>query len=102
MAYIYRDDPGGAAPQQPEQRKGARVAKKRKKKGGFTCLSCGSKMKRKDVACRRCGAPTALAEARKAMAAGGGRFIGKSMRPRCPQAGNASIPPAPPSTPRPP
>jgi len=94
MAYIIRDDPGGAVPQQSEQGKGARVAKKRKKKAGVTCLSCGAGMKRKDAACRRCGAPTALGEARKAMAAGGVTFIGKSMRPRCPRCGNASRPTA--------
>jgi predicted amidophosphoribosyltransferase len=92
MAYIIGDDPGGAAARQPGQGKGARVAKK--KKGGFTCRSCGSRMKGRDAACRRCGAPTRLGKARKAMAAAGVVFIGKAMRPQCPRCRRTSRPDA--------
>jgi predicted amidophosphoribosyltransferase len=92
VAYIIRDDPGETA-QRPSGQGKDRVAKK-KKKGGFTCLSCGAWMKKRDAACRRCGAQTRLGDARQAMKAAGVTFIGKAMRPQCPRCRRTSRPDA--------
>jgi predicted amidophosphoribosyltransferase len=66
----------------------------KKSKTKVTCLGCGGKMKTTDAACRRCGEQTPVGQARKSMLAGGVRFIGKAMRPRCAHCGKTSIPSA--------
>jgi ribosomal protein L40E len=58
------------------------------------CLGCGARMKGRDVACRKCGWQTPAGEARKAMIAGGVRFVGKAMRPQCPRCRATSRPSA--------
>lgn len=67
---------------------------KKSKKARVTCLGCGSAMKARDLACRKCGRPSPMAETRKAMLASGTTFVGKAMRPRCSRCGNVSRPEA--------
>jgi ssDNA-binding Zn-finger/Zn-ribbon topoisomerase 1 len=73
------------------------VAKKRKKKGGLTCLNCGSRMKQRDMACRKRGAgrPGSFAPVPGSAKAVliphiGKAFAAKSALPRCGRCGNAS------------
>jgi hypothetical protein len=70
---------------------------KKGKKAKVTCLGCGSRMKGKDVACRRCGhmrEGTMRHQPGAAKAvfqpADGPAFLAKAARPRCGRCGNAS------------
>jgi hypothetical protein len=70
----------------------------KKKKAGVTCLACGSVMKGKDVACRKCGhmregvmmqqEPGAAKAVFRPVA--GPAFLAKAARPRCGRCGSAS------------
>jgi hypothetical protein len=71
------------------------VSKKSKSK--VTCLGCGSRMKDKDVACRRCGHAREGMMRQQPGAAkalftpvSGPAFLAKAARPRCGRCGNAS------------
>ena len=70
---------------------------KKSKKSKVTCLGCGSVMKGKDVACRRCGhmregTMRHQPGAAKALftPASGPSFLAKAAKPRCSRCGNAS------------
>ena len=63
---------------------------KGKKKNRVTCLTCGSRMKGKDVACRKCGQarpgsfrPQAAAAKSVFVPVGAPAFLAKAARPRC-------------------
>jgi|ERR1022692_1658067 hypothetical protein len=68
------------------------MAKSGKKKTRITCLGCGSAMKKKSVACSKCGRarqgsfrsqPAVAAAKAVFQPASGPAFVAKAMKPRC-------------------
>ena len=86
MAYIMREEPG------PGPAGKDRVSSKKRKKSRVTCLGCGSSMKSRDAACRKCGRPSEALRVRAAQKAAGIAFVGKSQRPVCPRCRQSSRP----------
>src|ERR1022692_713528 len=75
------------------------MAKKGKKKTRITCLGCGSAMKKKALACSKCGRarpgsfqsqPAVAAAKAVFQPASGPAFVAKAMRPRCPRCSQAN------------